>query len=107
MHDAFAMRVHKRLGRLDCEPERLFRGQAVLGAHDRAQRFALDVLHRDVHPALLPRRKDLDDAGMVEAPSDDSPSDSSLAMYLPLFFLGGSTLTRPGWLRRRPTSPSR
>src|SRR5208337_4965692 len=39
-------------------------------ADHRAQRLALDVLHRDVHPAFFSGREDLDDAGMVEAAPD-------------------------------------
>ena len=32
--------------------------------------IAIDVLHRDVHPAFFPRCQHLDDVGMVEAAPD-------------------------------------
>ena len=51
-------------------PSAFSAGSRARFAHHRAQRFALDVLHRDVHAAFLSRREDLDDAGMVEAASD-------------------------------------
>ena len=70
MHDPLRVHVDQRLAELPREVERAFGRQRTLRLHDRAQRRALDVLHRDVHPAFLSRREHLDDVRMVEPPAD-------------------------------------
>ena len=70
MDDALAVHVDHRVANLAGEVQRAFGLERPLVAHDRAQRDAVDVLHRDVHPAFVPGREHLDDVGMIEAAAD-------------------------------------
>jgi hypothetical protein len=66
VHDALRLEVDERVADLPGDCEGLLGRERVLAVHERAQRLALDVLHRHVHPALLARLQDPDDVRVIE-----------------------------------------
>ena len=66
VNDPFGVQITERLRDLTGDVERAFVRQRRVRLDDAAERASVDVLHRDVHPALLARLQHLDDVGVIE-----------------------------------------
>src|SRR5439155_4310165 len=70
MDDALAVHIGKGAADLTHDVEPCGGLEYPLFPHQRAEGDAIDILHRDIHPAFALGCKHADDIGMVEATAD-------------------------------------